>query len=145
MDRDFNGALRDAGLRVTAGRVAVLSELRQRPHLGVGEITASVRARTGTASTQAVYDVLAALHGAGLIRRVEPAGQPPRYELQNGDNHHHLMCRSCGAMHDVACSIGHSPCLVPSNDHGFVIDEAEVIYWGLCADCNESKDRNAST
>ena len=134
---DWQGRLRDAGLRVTGGRVAILTTLAERPHLGVGDVAAAVRERAGSASTQAVYDNLAALHASGLIRRVEPAGQPPRFELQTGDNHHHLMCRSCGAMHDVACSIGHSPCLSPSNDHGFVIDEAEVIYWGLCAACNE--------
>lgn len=145
MHTDWTTALRGAQLRVTAGRIAVLSELDERPHLGVGEITEAVRARTGSASTQAVYDILSALHGAGLIRRVEPAGQPPRYELQNGDNHHHLMCRLCGAMYDVACSLGHSPCLIPSNDHGFVIDEAEVIYWGRCAQCNNPDERNPSS
>ncbi|GAA3864667.1 Fur family transcriptional regulator [Tessaracoccus defluvii] len=144
MEQNWAEALHDAGLRVTAGRVAVLTELSERPHLGVGEITDAVRSRAGTASVQAVYDALAALHKAALIRRVEPAGQPPRYELQNGDNHHHLMCRSCGAMRDVACSIGHSPCLSPSQTHGFVIDEAEVIYWGLCAQCNEPDERTTT-
>lgn len=134
---DWSTALHDAGLRVTAGRVAILSELEARPHLGVGDIVTAVRERAGSASTQAVYDNLSALHGQGLIRRVEPAGRPPVFELQTGDNHHHLMCRSCGAMRDVACTIGHAPCLSPSADHGFVVDEAEVIYWGLCAICNE--------
>ena len=136
---DWSSTLRDAGLRVTAGRIAVLSALDAQPHLGVGEITTAMRERLGSASTQAVYDVLGALHAAALIRRVEPAGQPPRYEIQHGDNHHHLMCRECGAMRDVACSIGHSPCLSPSDAAGYVIDEAEVIYWGLCASCNERK------
>lgn len=143
MDQDWQGVLRGANLRVTAGRLAVLGALAEHPHSGVGELAAAVRARTGSASTQAVYDMLAALHEARIIRRVEPAGRPPRYELQTGDNHHHLMCRSCGAMHDVACAVGHSPCLSPSNDQGFVVDEAEVIYWGLCAQCNEPDERNA--
>lgn len=136
---DWSTTLRDAGLRVTAGRLAVLTTLADRPHLGVGGITDAVRQRAGSTSTQAVYDVLGALHEARLIRRVEPAGQPPRFEIQTGDNHHHLMCRSCGAMRDVACSIGHSPCLSPSDAAGCVIDEAEVIYWGLCATCNGRK------
>lgn len=145
MHTDATGTLRGAQLRVTSGRIAVLNELAERAHLGVGEITDAVRERTGSASVQAVYDILAALHGAGLIRRVEPAGQPPRYELQRGDNHHHLICRSCAAMYDVACPVGHSPCLSPSNSHGFVVDEAEVIYWGLCAACTASDERNPSS
>ena len=133
--------LRSAGLRVTAGRVAVLSELERRPHLGVTDLASAIRDRVGTGSLQAVYDMLAALHTAGLIRRVEPAGQPPRYELQSGDNHHHALCRSCGAMADIACTVGHSPCLSPKDAHGFVIDEAEVVYWGLCAKCNDQHER----
>ena len=141
MEKDWNRDLRDAGLRVTAGRVAVLSELDAHPHSGVTELAEAVRSRIGSTSLQAVYDTLSALHGSGLIRRVEPAGQPPRYEIQHGDNHHHLMCRSCAAMFDVACSVGHSPCLSPSDARGFVVDEAEVIYWGLCAQCNESHER----
>ncbi|WP_331715451.1 Fur family transcriptional regulator [Tessaracoccus coleopterorum] len=106
---DWSTALRDAGLRVTAGRLAVLAALEERQHLGVAEVATAVRERVGSASTQAVYDILGALHDAGIIRRVEPAGQPPRFELQTGDNHHHLMCRRCGAMFDVACHIGHAP------------------------------------
>lgn len=141
MEKDWNRDLRDAGLRVTAGRVAVLSELDAHPHSGVTELAEAVRSRIGSTSLQAVYDTLSALHGSGLIRRVEPAGQPPRYEIQHGDNHHHLMCRSCAAMFDVACSVGHYPCLSPSDARGFVVDEAEVIYWGLCAQCNESDER----
>ena len=138
---DWPTILREADLRVTAGRLAALAALEERPHLGVAEVAEAVRERAGSASTQAVYDILSTLHAHGIVRRVEPAGQPPRYEIQNGDNHHHLMCRSCGLMRDVACSIGHSPCLSPSADQGFVVDEAEVIYWGLCAQCNERNQK----
>ena len=136
---DWSTALREAGLRVTAGRVAVLSALSDQPHLGVNDIAEGVRERAGSTSTQAVYDVLSALHEARLIRRVEPAGQPPRYELQTGDNHHHLVCRGCGDMRDLACAVGDTPCLSPSDPAGFVVDEAEVIYWGVCATCNGRK------
>lgn len=134
---DWPTTLKDAGLRITAGRVAVLTALTEQPHLRVGDVTDAVRSRTGSASVQAVYDNLAALHTHGLIRRVEPAGQPPRYELETGDNHHHLICRTCGDMRDVECATGAAPCLSAVGDHGFVIDEAEVIYWGTCAHCNE--------
>ncbi|MDO5676823.1 MAG: Fur family transcriptional regulator [Propionibacteriaceae bacterium] len=136
---DWPTTLKDAGLRVTAGRVAVLDSLDGRPHLGVSDVTEAVRERTGSASVQAVYDNLATLHSHGLIRRVEPAGQPPRYELETGDNHHHLICRSCGQMHDVECAVGEAPCISAVDDHGFRIQEAEVIYWGLCANCHERK------
>ncbi|MFD0866483.1 Fur family transcriptional regulator [Tessaracoccus lubricantis] len=136
---DWPTTLKDAGMRVTAGRVAVLTILADQPHMRVGDMTEAVRERTGSASVQAVYDNLAALHAHGLIRRVEPAGQPPRYELENGDNHHHLMCRICGDMRDVPCAVGAAPCLSAADDHGFLIDEAEVIYWGTCANCNERK------
>ena len=104
-------------------------------------VVGRVRAQGLKISVQTAYDVCDALYRAGLARRVEPAGSPARYEARVGDNHHHLMSRSCGAMHDVACAVGHSPCLSPSNDRGFVVDEAEVIYWGLCAQCNESDER----
>lgn len=136
---DWPTHLKDAGMRVTAGRVAVLTALQDHPHLGVNEVTSAVRERTGSASVQAVYDNLATLHSHGLIRRVEPAGQPPRYELETGDNHHHIICRSCGLMRDVECAVGAAPCLTAIHDHGFVIDQAEVIYWGLCAQCQERK------
>ncbi|WGT47966.1 Fur family transcriptional regulator [Tessaracoccus lacteus] len=137
---DWPTLLRDAGLRVTAGRLAVLTELESGDHLGVGEITDAVRSRIGSASTQAVYDVLAALHDAHLIRRVEPAGHSPRYELETSDNHHHLMCRRCGAMRNVACVTGHAPCLSPSETGGFVVDEAELVFWGLCPSCQENTE-----
>ncbi len=127
--------LRAASLRVTAPRVAVLAELAERPHADVDTITHAVRERIGTVSTQAVYDVLRALTGAGLVRRIEPAGSPARYERQVGDNHHHVVCRGCGRLDDVACATGAAPCLEASTSHGFEIDEAEVIYWGICPDC----------
>ena len=95
-----------------------------------------MRERVGHVSLQAVYEALHALTAAGLVRRIEPAGGPPRYEGRVGDNHHHLVCRSCGAVADVDCAVGEAPCLTPSDDHGFTLDEAEVIYWGLCADCS---------
>lgn len=97
-----------------------------------------MRSELGSVSTQAVYDVLKACVGAGLLRRIEPAGSPARYETRIGDNHHHLVCRNCGAVTDIDCVVGAVPCLVPSDDHGFAVDEAEVTFWGLCPDCRES-------
>jgi Fur family transcriptional regulator, stress-responsive regulator len=128
--------LRGAGLRVTAARVALLETVRHGDHLGVDAIAAGVRDRIGHVSLQAVYDALDALTAAGLLRRVEPAGSPARFEGRVGDNHHHVVCRSCGVVTDVACAVGEAPCLIASDDHGFSIDEAEVIYWGLCPDCS---------
>ena len=127
--------LRGAGLRVTAARVALLDTVRHGDHLGVEAIAAGVRDRVGHVSLQAVYDALNALTQAGLVRRVEPAGSPARYEGRLRDNHHHVVCRSCGAVADVDCAVGQAPCLTPSDDHGFAIDEAEVTYWGLCPGC----------
>ncbi|MFJ6084583.1 Fur family transcriptional regulator [Streptomyces sp. NPDC092369] len=127
--------LRGAGLRVTAARVALLETVRGGDHLGVEAIASGVRERVGHISVQAVYDALHALTSAGLIRRIEPAGSPARFEGRVGDNHHHLLCRSCGAVADVDCAVGDAPCLTASDDHGFSIDEAEVIYWGLCPAC----------
>ena len=128
--------LRGAGLRVTAARVALLQTVRDGDHLGVEAIASGVRDRVGHISLQAVYEALHALAGTGLIRRIEPPGSPARYEGRVGDNHHHLVCRSCGAVVDVDCAVGEAPCLTASDDHGFSIDEAEVIYWGLCPDCS---------
>ena len=127
--------LRDAGLRVTRPRVAVIAALSQAPHSEVDRIAADVRAELGAVSTQAVYDVLRALTDAGLARRIEPAGSPALFELRVGDNHHHVVCRQCGAIADVECAHGSAPCLTASNDHGFAIDEAEVTYWGICLNC----------
>ena len=132
---DTATALRAAGLRVTAPRVAVLSEAMAGQHVTAEQIAAGVRARVGPISTQAVYDVLAALTRAGLLRRIEPAGSPTRYETRVGDNHHHVVCRVCGAIADVDCVVGEPPCLSPSDASGFVVDEAEITFWGLCPTC----------
>jgi Fe2+ or Zn2+ uptake regulation protein len=131
---DFEARLRAVPLRVTKPRLAVLAALHDHPHIDTDTVTALVRAEL-TVSHQTVYDVLRALTDAGLVRRIEPAGATARYETRVGDNHHHLVCRTCGAIADVACAVGHAPCLTASDDHGFVIDEAEVVYWGVCSDC----------
>lgn len=138
LSQDHADDLRRASLRVTQPRLAVLAAVHAEPHADVDTIVRSARARLGSVSTQAVYDVLAAVTAAGLVRRVEPAGHPARYEPQTGDNHHHVVCRSCGVISDVACQTGGAPCLHPTNDHGFVIDEAEVTYWGLCPGCTSA-------
>jgi Fur family ferric uptake transcriptional regulator len=128
--------LRGVGLRVTAARVALLETVRSGDHLGVEAIATRVRDRVGHISLQAVYEALHALTAAGLIRRIEPAGSPARFEGRIGDNHHHVVCRSCGVVADVDCATGQAPCLTASEDHGFAIDEAEVIYWGVCPECS---------
>jgi len=133
--------LRSRGLRVTRPRLAVLEVLAQGGHLGADEIARRVRDRIGAVSTQAVYDVLHALARAGLARRIEPAGGSARYEARTGDNHHHVVCRGCGAVDDVDCAVGAAPCLEPSSRHGFVIDEAEVTFWGLCPSCQQGPAR----
>ncbi|MGE2836397.1 Fur family transcriptional regulator [Mycobacterium sp. SMC-4] len=140
--REWEKRLRSANLRVTRPRLAVLAELHEHPHSGVDEIAAGARRRIGSLSTQAVYDVLHALTEARLLRRVEPAGSRPRFELQTDDNHHHLVCRSCGALADVECDGPGAPCLHPRADAGFVIDEAEVTFWGMCPDCQRSTQPN---
>jgi len=127
--------LRGVGLRVTRPRVAVLTAVYEYPHADTDSIIGAVRRDLGEVSHQAVYDVLNALTGAGLVRRIQPKGSVARYESRVGDNHHHVVCRSCGAIADVDCAVGHTPCLTASDDHGFVIDEAEVIYWGRCPAC----------
>ncbi len=128
--------LRGAGLRVTAARVALLETVRRGDHLGIEALAAGVRDRIGHVSLQAVYEALHALTAAGLVRRIEPAGSQPRFEGRVGDNHHHIVCRSCGLVADVDCAVGETPCLTASDDRGFVIDEAEVIYRGLCPNCS---------
>jgi Fur family ferric uptake transcriptional regulator len=128
--------LRERGLKATAPRLAVLRAVEELGgHPDAGEIAGHARASLGSVSTQAIYDGLHALEAAGLLRRIAPAGSPARYETRVGDNHHHLVCRSCGAAEDVDCAHGAAPCLAPVDDLGFVVDEAEVIYWGLCGDC----------
>ncbi|MDA0250686.1 MAG: Fur family transcriptional regulator [Actinomycetota bacterium] len=128
--------LRAAELRVTRPRVAVLDAVHARPHSDTDTIFGAVRAVLPDVSRQAVYDVLAALTASGLIRRIQPSGSVARYESRVGDNHHHVVCRSCGAISDIDCSIGSAPCLTPVDDRGFLVDEAEVIYWGQCPDCS---------
>ncbi|MGW0811975.1 Fur family transcriptional regulator [Streptomyces viridiviolaceus] len=135
--------LRDAGLRVTAARVALLETVRAGDHLDAEAIASGVRGRVGHIFLQAVYDGLHALTAAGLLRRIEPPGSPARFEGRVGDNHHHLVCRSCGAVADVDCAVGTAPCLTASDDHGFSVDEAEVIYWGLCPDCSTARSTSA--
>jgi Fur family ferric uptake transcriptional regulator len=130
--------LRAVGLRVTRPRLAVLAEVGEHPHADVETIAAGARARLGSLSTQAVYDVVYALTQAGLLRRIEPAGSPARFELETGDNHHHLVCRSCGQIADVECAVGEAPCLQASDDGGYLVDEAEVTYWGLCTACQRA-------
>ena len=131
--------LRQAGLRVTAARIALLETVRAGDHLDVDTIANRVRDRLGSISVQAVYEALHALTAAGLIARIEPAGHPARFEGRVGDNHHHIVCRSCGAVVDVDCVVGEPPCLTASDDQGFSIDEAQVIFWGLCPDCSTAR------
>ncbi len=131
-----NGALlRRHGLRVTAQRLAVLRAMSDQPHSSADDIYSVVRAEIGAISRQAVYDALAALTDKGLLRRIQPAGSPARYENRVGDNHHHLICRTCSRMVDVDCAVGYTPCLTAADDSGYEIDEAEVIYWGRCPEC----------
>ena len=128
--------LRRADLRVTRPRLAVLTAVHGHPHADTRSIADLVRQDLGDVSLQAVYDVLGALTAAGLVRRIQPAGSVARYESRVGDNHHHVACRSCGAIADVDCATGTTPCLTASEDHGYTIDEAEVVYWGLCPACS---------
>ncbi|MDX6682221.1 MAG: Fur family transcriptional regulator, stress-responsive regulator [Solirubrobacteraceae bacterium] len=133
---DLESMLRGASLRVTRPRVAVLAAVHEHPHADTHSIVGVVREQLGQVSQQAVYDVLAALTGAGLVRRIHPPGSVARYESRVGDNHHHAVCRSCGAISDVDCAVGNAPCLSAADDHGYRLDEAEVIYWGLCPACS---------
>jgi Fe2+ or Zn2+ uptake regulation protein len=135
---DYEQMLREADLRVTRPRLAVLTAVFDHPHADTGSLIDAVRTDLGEVSPQAVYDVLRALTDAGLVRRIEPAGSVARYESRVADNHHHVICRSCGAIADVDCAVGDTPCLTASESHGFTIDEAEVIYWGSCPDCADA-------
>lgn len=132
---DLVGLVRSAGMRVTASRLAVLRALSRHPHADTDTLIRQVREELGSVSPQAVYNVLAAFVGAGLVRRIEPAGSVALYELRVADNHHHVVCRNCGVIQDVDCALGQRPCLTPSQTHGFVLDEAEVTYWGICPTC----------
>jgi Fur family transcriptional regulator, stress-responsive regulator len=136
---DAEHLLRGVALRVTRPRVAVLTAVHEHPHADTDSIIGVVREDLGEVSHQAVYDVLRALTAAGLLRRIEPAGSVARYESRVADNHHHVVCRSCGAIADVDCAVGHTPCLTAAEDHGYSIDEAEVTYWGLCPDCSNAQ------
>jgi Fe2+ or Zn2+ uptake regulation protein len=132
---DFERMLRGADLRVTRPRLAVLAAVHDHPHADTDSIIGSVRADLGDVSHQAVYDVLRALTAVGLVRRFQPMGSVARYEARAGDNHHHAVCRSCGAITDIDCAVGETPCLTAADGAGYRIDEAEVIYWGRCPDC----------
>jgi Fur family transcriptional regulator, stress-responsive regulator len=135
-DLDLQQLLRGAALRVTRPRLAVLNAVHAHPHADTDSILRAARHDLPEVSHQAVYDVLRALTDAGLVRRIHPPGSVARYESRVGDNHHHVVCRSCGVIADVDCAVGAAPCLTPSSDHGFAIDEAEVIYSGLCSGCS---------
>ena len=136
---DYEDMLRGASLRVTRPRLAVLAAVHDHPHADTDSIVGVVRADLGEVSTQAVYDVLRALTEAGLVRRIQPAGSVARYESRVADNHHPVVCRSCGAVEDVDCAVGDTPCLTASDDRGYSIDEAEVTYWGLCPTCSTAR------
>jgi Fur family transcriptional regulator, stress-responsive regulator len=143
---DYSAQLRMADLRVTRPRVAVLEAVRDHPHADTETILTAVRSGLPDVSRQAVYDVLNALTAVGLVRRIQPLGMVARYESRVGDNHHHVVCRSCGVIADINCAVGDAPCLTPSDDdnvlEGFVLDEAEVIYWGLCPNCSTETSRS---
>jgi Fur family ferric uptake transcriptional regulator len=142
---DFTGMLREAALRVTRPRLAVLAAVYGHPHADTDSIIGVVRQDLGEVSHQAVYDVLRALTVAGLVRRFQPSGSVARYEARVGDNHHHMVCRPCGAIADVDCAVGHPPCLQVPDASGYEIDEAEVIYWGRCANCASAQNQPETT
>lgn len=133
--QSFEHQLRSCGLQVTAQRLAIMEAVTAAPHATAEELTESVRAKIGSISRQAVYDTLGAFADKRLIRRIQPTGSPARFEDRVGDNHHHLVCRECGLIFDIDCAVGSTPCLDAEDDHGFEIDEAEVVYWGRCPDC----------
>ncbi|WP_428369872.1 Fur family transcriptional regulator [Mycolicibacterium sp.] len=138
-DAHYADALKSAALRVTRPRMAVMGAVEANPHADTEVIIAAARERLADISRQTVYDVLNALTATGLVRRIQPAGSVARYESRVGDNHHHIVCRSCGVIADVDCAVGEAPCLTASDDLGFEVDEAEVIYWGLCPDCSTTR------
>jgi Fur family ferric uptake transcriptional regulator len=143
--RDHEALLREHGMNITAPRLAVLRAVADRPHGTADDIHLGVRAQIGVVSRQAVYDSLSTLTEKGVLRRIQPAGSPARYEDRVGDNHHHLICRSCNRMVDVDCAVGYTPCLIAADDLGYEIDEAEVIYWGRCPECTGRRKRRART
>lgn len=135
MSADAAALLRDRGVQVTAQRLAVMRAVSAQPHATADAVSVRARSEIGAISRQSVYDALGVLADNGLIRRIQPAGSPARFEARVGDNHHHLICRQCGDLLDVDCAVGYTPCLTPAHDAGFEVDEAEVIYWGRCPDC----------
>jgi Fur family transcriptional regulator, stress-responsive regulator len=143
----LNGAelLRGFGVQVSAQRLAVLRAVSDQPHSTARDIDAAVRAKIGTVSRQAVYDALATFAAIGIVRRIQPAGSPTRYEVRVGDNHHHLVCRMCNRVVDVDCAVGETPCLTAADDAGYEVDEAEVIYWGRCSECAAGDRSSPST
>jgi Fur family ferric uptake transcriptional regulator len=138
MNNGIEQQLRTHGVQVTAQRLAILQAVADRPHATTEELTEDVRASIGSISRQAVYDTLGVFLDKQLIRRIQPTGSPARYEDRVGDNHHHLVCRGCGIMFDIDCAVGQTPCLTANDDHGFEIDEAEVVYWGRCPSCRKN-------
>ena len=131
-------SLREHSVQVTAQRIAVANAVASHPHATAEQITSMVREQIGSISRQAVYDTLSVLEQAGMVRRIQPIGSPARFEDRVGDNHHHIICRNCGALVDIDCAVGLAPCLTPSETHGFDIDEADVSYWGMCPSCQQS-------
>lgn len=142
MDDGVEGLLRRHGVQVTAQRLAIMRAVSSRPHCTADELTDDVRAVIGSISRQAVYDTLGVLADKSLVRRIQPAGSAARYEDRVDDNHHHLICRGCGTTFDVDCAVGSVPCLIADDDHGFEIDEAEVIFWGLCSPCRIARGQD---
>lgn len=140
-DEALTALVRREGLRVTATRLAVLRALRKRPHAEAERIIEDVHDQLGSVSPQTVYSVLAAFVETGIVRRIEPAGSPALHELRVGDNHHHIVCRHCGVTTDIDCVVGERPCLTPSETHGYLLDEAEVTFWGICPSCQTSPER----
>lgn len=145
MQPDPADLLRQHGIHITAQRLAVLRAVAGQPHITADGVAEVVRAEIGTISRQSVYDTLGVLVAEGLIRRIQPAGSPARFESRVGDNHHHVICRICGRMADIDCAVGSAPCLTPSNALGYDIDEAEVVYWGRCPDCRSETQTATST
>jgi Fur family transcriptional regulator, stress-responsive regulator len=142
---DIEQLLRRNRVQVTAQRLAIMRTVTERPHATADEITDAVRRVIGAISRQAVYDALGVLVDKQLLRRIQPAGSAARYEARVGDNHHHLICRTCNRTYDIDCAVGAVPCLTAADDHGFVIDEAEVIYWGVCPPCRQADEAAPST
>lgn len=142
---DHHALLRQHGISVTAQRLAVLRAVSERPHSTADDIDKVVRAEIGAISRQAVYDALGAFTDRGLLRRMQPAGSPARYENRVGDNHHHLVCRTCNEMIDIDCAVGYTPCLTAADSFGYQIDEAEVVYWGRCPDCAADPPANPTS